>query len=373
MRTLERMNGNLNGKRAFLHVQLSNILRTQISDRTYRVGDKLPSEVELGKTFSVNRATVRRALQRLMIERLIYRIPASGTFVADSARVDTKHTQTAEGEINVAWVISKAPNRVIGPFHSALFSNVSNELNHYHQHLVFFSMDQSESDNLIIANIRQKKVHAVLLVGMFPASVYEKFKKLNVPIVLLDNALADCSFDSVIADNEKGAYEATCRMVEKNHRRIACIRAPLHEAATQERFRGYTRALSDAGIPFYEELVVEGNFQSDGGEIAMEKLLSLKFAPTAVFCFNDEMAIGAMKTIRNHGLSIPDDISLAGFDDIEWAAHAVPPLSTVHVPIEEIAYAGVQLLESRMARHTTIPYKIMIPARFIERASVGKR
>jgi len=371
MKTLERTNGK--GSRAFLHVQLSNILRTQIADRTYRVGDKLPSEVELGKTYNVNRATVRRALQKLISERLIYRIPASGTFVSDNARVDAKYTQTAEGEINVAWVIGIGANRVLGPFHALLFSNVSNELSRYQQHLVFFSMDQTECDDLIIANIRQKKIHALFLVGHFPPHVFDKFKKLNVPIVLLDNSMADNSVDCVIADNERGAYDATCRMIEKGHRRIACIRAPLKEAATQERFRGYVHALTDAGIAFYEELVVDGNFQSDGGEVAMEKLLALKFPPTGVFCFNDEMAIGAMKAIRNHGLKVPEDISIVGFDDIEWSSHAIPPLCTVHVPIEEIAYAGVQLLENRMQRPSSVPYKVLIPARFVERSSIGKR
>ncbi len=371
MKTLERTNGK--GARAFLHVQLSNILRTQIADRTYKVGDKLPSEVELGRTYNVNRATVRRALQKLMSERLIYRIPASGTFVADTARVDAKYTQTSEGEINVAWVIGIGANRVLGPFHALLFSNVSNELGRYQQHLVFFSMDQTECDDLIIANIRQKKIHAIFLVGQFPPLVFDKFKRLNVPLVLLDNTLADSSVDCVIADNERGSYEAVCRMIERGHRPIACIRAPLKEAATQERFRGYLKALSDAGIAFYDELIVEGNFQSDGGEVAMERLLSLKFPPTAVFCFNDEMAIGAMKAARNHGLKIPDDISVCGFDDIEWASHAIPPLSTVHVPIEEIAYAGVQLLENRMQRPSNVAYKVLVPTRFIDRASIGKR
>lgn len=369
--TLERKNGK--GSRAFLHVQLSNILRTQIADRTYRVGDKLPSEVELGKTYNVNRATVRRALQKLMSERLIYRIPASGTFVSDNARVDAKYTQTAEGEINVAWVIGNGANRVLGPFHALLFSRVSSELSRYQQHLVFFSTDQSQCDDLIIANIRQKKIQAMFLVGQFPNQNFDRFKRLNVPMVLLDNSLSDGSIDCVIADNEKGAYDAVCRLIEKGHRRIATVRAPLTEAATQERFKGYMRALTDAGIPFYEELVVEGNFQSDGGEAAMEKLLALKFPPTAVFSFNDEMAIGAMKAIRNHGLRIPEDISIVGFDDIEWSSHAIPPLSTVHVPIEEIAYAGVHLLETRMQRPSTVPYKVLIPARYVERASVATR
>jgi len=297
-------------------------------------------------------------------------VPASGTFVSDSARVDTKFTQTSEGEINVAWVIGTAPNRVIGPYHTSLFTNVSGELSRYRQHLVFFSMDQTAVDD-VLANIRQKKIHSIFMVGPFQEDTYEKFKKLNVPVILLDNSRPD--FDCVLADNENGAYDAVCRLIEKGHRRVACIRAASTEAATQERLRGYTRALSDAGLPLHQELVVDGNFQSDGGEMAMESLLSLKFPPTAVFCFNDEMAIGAMKAARGHGLSIPGDISISGFDDIEWSAHALPPLCTVHIPIEEMAYAGVQLMENRMARNSSVPYRIIIPTRFVERASISRR
>jgi LacI family transcriptional regulator len=85
------------------------------------------------------------------------------------------------------------------------------------------------------------------------------------------------------------------------------------------------------------------------------------------------MAIGAMKAIRNHSLKVPEDISIVGFDDIEWSSHAIPPLCTVHVPIEEIAYAGVQLLENRMQRPSSVPYKVLIPARFVVRSSIGKR
>ncbi|MBV9462620.1 MAG: substrate-binding domain-containing protein, partial [Verrucomicrobiae bacterium] len=173
--------------------------------------------------------------------------------------------------------------------------------------------------------------------------------------------------------NEAGAYEAVQYLIQKGHRRVACIRARLDQAAAQERFRGYLHALSDAGIAVDNRLVVEGNFQVDGGDRAMSQLMEMKSSerPTAVFCLNDEMAIGALKRLREAGLEVPRQLSVVGFDDVDWAAHCLPPLTTVQVPKKELVSSAIKLLFQRMKTPAPLPYKVLLPTALIERSSVG--
>ncbi|MHB1535151.1 MAG: LacI family DNA-binding transcriptional regulator [Acidimicrobiales bacterium] len=148
-----------------------------------------------------------------------------------------------------------------------------------------------------------------------------------------------------IPDNEGGAYAATRHLLTLGHRRIAFIDGPEGLRTSRERRAGHARALAEAGLALDAELLVAGGYTVEGGAWAVAQLLEAR-SFTAVFASDDVMAIGCAQELRRRGLSVPNDVSLVGFDDIPVVAWLDPALTTVAVPMEEIGIAGVR----RMAR-----------------------
>jgi LacI family transcriptional regulator len=149
---------------------------------------------------------------------------------------------------------------------------------------------------------------------------------------------------TVSAAHSSGAGEAVDHLLELGHRRIAAITGPRGWIATEDRLRGYHGALAAAGIMPDPELEVASNFETSGGARAAQALLELDRPPTAIFAFNDMMAIGAMQAVRARGLQVPDDISVIGFDDTFEAEIVVPALTTVRQPLAEMGRMGVSQL-----------------------------
>ncbi|MCX2783698.1 LacI family transcriptional regulator [Microbulbifer thermotolerans] len=158
------------------------------------------------------------------------------------------------------------------------------------------------------------------------------------PIVVGCEAVAPqlSPFPSVRVDNARAAAEATEHLIALGHKRIAFISGLAASLLTRDREQGYRSAMAAAGLAVSEHWVVEGRQTLEGARAATRRLLALEARPTAIFCANDEMAMGAMREIRRAGLRIPQDISVVGFDDIRYAEILDPPLTTVAQPVEEI-------------------------------------
>jgi LacI family repressor for deo operon, udp, cdd, tsx, nupC, and nupG len=137
-------------------------------------------------------------------------------------------------------------------------------------------------------------------------------------------------------DNFAAAYEATRHLIDLGHKRIAFVGGPLDKLVTRDRERGFRAAMQEFHLPIPDTFVQAVPLSTDGGATAAAQLLSRDQKPTATFCANDEMALGALHILRQAGLRIPDDMSVMGFDDIRYAAIASPPLSTVAQPANEI-------------------------------------
>lgn len=149
---------------------------------------------------------------------------------------------------------------------------------------------------------------------------------------------------TVSAAHSSGADQATRHLLDLGHRRIAAITGPPDLMATEERLRGYHAALAAAGVTPDPELVIESNFDLDGGRAAAATLLDLPNPPTAIFGFNDPLAIGAMQTVLGRGLRVPADLSIVGFDDTSEAELVTPVLTTVRQPLAEMGRMAVSLL-----------------------------
>jgi LacI family transcriptional regulator len=148
----------------------------------------------------------------------------------------------------------------------------------------------------------------------------------------------------VAAMHAAGAKEATEHLLELGHRRIGAIAGAPGWYATEERLLGFRAALAGAGILLDPELVVYSDWRIPGGTVAAEQLLALADPPTAIFGFNDNVAIGALHAAHNRGLTVPDDLSVVGFDDTEPAVIVTPRLTSVRQPLAEMGRMGVSLL-----------------------------
>jgi LacI family transcriptional regulator len=175
----------------------------------------------------------------------------------------------------------------------------------------------------------------------------------------------DPGFDTVHADDERGAYDATVHLLRRPSRRVAMVQGPPGAAA--RRNEGYARALRSAGLAD-PELVVSGQWTRHGGAAAMRRLLALPDPPQAVFCANDLMAFGVLDAAREAGLDVPGDLAVAGFDDIEAAAMTHPPLTTVSNPAYETGLlAGTLLKERMLGVYRGEPRTVTLPCRLIRR------
>src|SRR6266566_2170402 len=166
----------------------------------------------------------------------------------------------------------------------------------------------------------------------------------TIPVVLLCSVPRGNEIDSLTIQNCRGAKEMVAHLVSLGHKRIAIIKGSARNYDAAERLRGYRVALRDAGITPDPVLEREGNFTEAAGYAAALELLALKKRPTAIFAANDSMAIGVLSALRESGMSVPEEMAVAGFDDIPLARYMDPPLSSVHVPICELGARAVELL-----------------------------
>lgn len=174
-----------------------------------------------------------------------------------------------------------------------------------------------------------------------------ELKERNVPYVL---ALRTNGHGSAsLGDDELGGYLATRHLLDLGHRRIAIIAGHSFASSSVARQKGYCRAMEEAGMEFDQDWLVRSGFDFDAGAKAASGLLVCPKRPTAIFAVNDNLAIGAMSWLMAHGISIPDDMSIVGYNDIPIVRHLVPPLTSVRVPFDQIASSAVELLQSAIA------------------------
>ena len=202
-------------------------------------------------------------------------------------------------------------------------------------------------EHAAIEILLERRVEGILYAAMFHRSVDPSERLRQVPSVLVDCFDPAGAFHAVVPDEEQGGYLATHTLIAAGHRRIGFINLdPVASAAAAAgRLAGYRRALQDAGIAYRDDLVRHATTSPDQGFVLTRGLLGLEERPTALFCANDRMAAGAYCAIYQHGLRIPHDIAVIGFDDQEEiATHLMPALTTVALPHHEMGRWGVRHL-----------------------------
>ncbi len=213
---------------------------------------------------------------------------------------------------------------------------------------------------------------ALLILPTESNTELEALKRWGCPFVVLDPStpLGE-DIPCVTAAHWSGARAVTEHLIGLGHRRIGVIKGTEGMIATVDRLGGHHAALLAVGLPAPPELVVEGNFQIEAGYSGTRELMSMEDPPTAIFAFNDNMAIGALQAARELGIRVPEDVSIAGFDDAQAASITVPRLTTVAQPLRELGRVGAENLYRLIEGQPLGAMRLELSTKLVVRESTG--
>lgn len=261
---------------------------------------------------------------------------------------------------------------IASPFFAELARGIDDIANMYNYNIILCDSDQNLDKEITLTNtLLEKQVDGlVFLGGQITEEHVRIFASAAAPIVLAGTIDPAEQMPSVNIDQFQAAYDATMRLVEGGHRKIAMITGPLeNQLSGLSRYQGYLKALEDAGIPEREEWIRSGEFSYESGLTITPHFLSLPDRPTAIFAANDEIAIGVIHAIQDHGFSVPADIEVIGFDNIRLAEMVRPQLTTVVQPMYDIGAVAMRLLTKLMNGEKVEDPVVVLPHRIEERNS----
>jgi len=236
------------------------------------------------------------------------------------------------------------------PIIPELMRGIAEVINSTPYELVLYSFNEEELSrerSTILNRVLATQLTAGIL-AVFPGRVSAQLTQLyqqGLPVVIIDDQSEQIT-PWVRADNVTGAYMAVKHLIQLGHKRIAHIQGPAEYLASHDRHAGYLRALQEAGITPDPDLVCRGDFLPPSGRACASTLFALppENRPTAIFAATDQMAYGVLVAADEHGLSVPEDVALVGFDDDAPSAHVRPPLTTIRQPSFEMGQRGIELL-----------------------------
>ena len=330
--------------------------RTSIKDiaRKARVSHSTVSRALQGSPL-VNAATAKRI--RRIAEQTGYRASAA----ARSLVMGRSHT------------IGVVVTHIADPFVAAVVNGIEDTAEQQ-GYSVFLANSNAEPDRelRVVRSFEERRVDGIIVTSSRVGALYlPVMEGMRVPVVLLNNQHPSDLAHSVIINNVEASIEATRHLIQLGHRRIAYIGDRLGYQSDTERREGYRRGLREADIRWAQELAVSGDGKPEGAERAMAQLLALNPRPTAVFCYNDMSALGAMRQIRAAGLKVPEDFSVVGFDDLYLSQYLDPPLTTVRQPMRQMGRMAMEtLLEIFDGQRSA--HNLRVPGELIVRGSTAK-
>lgn len=239
-------------------------------------------------------------------------------------------------------------------------------------------IDQTEGQaererELLDGSLRQRVDGMIVSPWALTAAEISARSSGAVPLVMLGERDADGLLDHVAIDNVAAAREATAHLVSTGRTRIAAVGLQPHLAngTAQQRFAGFTRAMGEAGLAPVAAVPVRALHRGDGAAAVAQLLDAGAERPDAIFCFTDEIALGIVRALADRGLSVPHDIALVGFDDIEDGRFAVPSLTTISPAKDELAAAALQCLEARIDAPGLPVREVVVPHTLLVRESSG--
>ncbi|MBV9791607.1 MAG: LacI family DNA-binding transcriptional regulator [Chloroflexi bacterium] len=332
----------------------------------------MASVTEIAKRLNISPASVSRALngQPGISETTRSRILAEVerlNFVPHGAARSLASTRAE----NIGFTVYHQPSQLaIDPFYSRILLGVEQEVRQHKFHLLLTALEDDQvARPMQWSLLHGKRVDGLILAGPFiPSRFILAIHAQGTPLVLVDNAVSGAPIDVVLGDDQGGAQAAAQHILGHGHRRVVILSGPTSWITSRERCQGFTAALSEQRITPLATLHADATTYETGYAL-MGQALSLK--PTAVLAINDAMAMGAIDAARQAGLSVPDDLAVTGFDDVESAERFHVPLTTVHIPKQRLGQIAARRLFERIDDRDGPQQRTLVATTLVVRRSCG--
>jgi DNA-binding LacI/PurR family transcriptional regulator len=357
-----------------IHNQLMNYFRERILDGRLSAGTRLPTDEELAALYQISRDTVRQALAQLANEGMIERVQGRGTFVRQPSSNSSPVVQLKQKQIGL--VLNRTARTQLT---MDLLVGVEQAAKSHGYNISFTYVEgEQEQQARDIARLRANHVSGIVIWPMgdtTPDAAIQQLQADHIPLVLMDRYFPGLAIDYVGSDNIGGGYRATEHLLILGHRRIGFVftqEETLQTTSVYERWQGYCKALQKYEVPYDETLVVPDFRQLQmSTHDGLVEFLQRPDRPSAIFAVNDYVALDVLQAAKAIHLRIPEDLAVVGFDDMEFAAHVNPPLTTVVQQFIDIGLRAGTLLISRIEGNVGAPKHIELPTNLIIRESCG--
>lgn len=325
---------------------------------------------EVSKLAGVSLATVSRVINnsgkvaaatRKRVEDAMRQLGYQPNAIAQSLASNRSNT--------VGVLVSELHGAIFG----AMLGSIEKELRDAGKFALFAAgHNEAEKEEQGIRFLTSRNCDALILhVEALSRGFFTQNRGSLLPFVLINRDDEGLEENCISLDNEQGGYLATRSLLDLGHRKIGYVSGPLGWGDSKARLAGHRRALGEFGVAFEDHLLVEGNYEESGGRRGTQQLLEAEPRLTAVVCANDEMAACAMDVIRASGRSVPEDISVVGFDNVRWARYLYPQLTTIDYPVHGIARMAARWILRNVYGETGIEVQQSFEPRLIQRASSG--
>jgi LacI family transcriptional regulator len=259
------------------------------------------------------------------------------------------------------------------PYFPRLTQGIAQACNQYNYTLSLFLIGTHEDEEKVYPRISRNGLLDGVLVqsGQFGDQLIDRLVSSNIPLVIAGRPFQASDASYIDVDNVNAAYSAVSHLIRLGYHRIGTITGLVNSTVSIDRKEGYLRALTERGRDVDSKLIAEGDFTEAGGFYAMQRLLQAK--PDAIFAASDLMALGAMRAVREAGLSIPEDIAFVGFDDLPLAILPEPQLTTVRQPIYQLGFKAVEILIDLIENGIKPPRRMIMDTELVIRDSCGTK
>lgn len=331
---------------------------------------------QLAQEFEVSIATVSRALNdKPGVSRDL-----RARIVARARELDytpnfTARSLASSRTFNIGYFVREKPNLVLqqDPFYYEIQHGIEAITARSEYHLSVATLTDSHLRKPSeFRPVSERRIDAMILAGPdIPPEFVMAMLKTSLPVVIVDNRLANTPVNCVNCDDEGGAYRAAQHLIDLGHRHIGVLAGPMDWPSTERRVRGYVEATHKAMLPL--QVIYEDETSLESGESALRRLYEAHPEITAIGAVNDAMALGAMRAAAQLGLRVPDDLSVIGFDNIAWGAMNHPTLTTMNIPKVQMGKEAAMRLLAVLEDPELMPSEIVVPVQLVERESTAPR
>lgn len=297
-----------------------------------------------------------------------------GYALNDSGRPAPKKSPPPQttGYRQIGCIVSVTQNKYNHPYFSPILQGIEKKLSELNGVLTYvLTMDEIKGAGAMNKLAQDAQLDGMIIIEGIDPNVYEFIKQAVPAVVGID--ISDSTVPVILYDRVAAAKSAVQHLIERGHRRIGFIGGAglTGDLEREKRYRGYRYAMEEAGLDVDPRLVVNTGWDVNNSYTLVYELLSLPDheRPTAMFAASDMMAISAMRAAAEHGLQVPQDVAFVGLDNIEVSQYTSPPLSTVHIPKEEIGMMAAKVLIDQIEGKNPLPFKLFVPYQLMLRQS----